>query len=168
MDEQNVKKILSALSNQNTEAPPYIKSRVLSTLKSNQHARQMKFWKWFGILSPTVSAIAIGVFFVFSSPVFEAETNQPVMVKVELKKMSELQVEFAEIELPEGVYFYSSKFPEIRSQRKVRVAANVILSDELPLVIKSEVKGKQTIKVQFLNQSGSKVGEKSILIKFNG
>lgn len=172
MEDLNMKKVQQILeSAKNVNLPtsaPFMKTRVLAILEERKNAKKMLFWKWIGFLSPVASVVAFVLFTYVSTPTFTADIMQPVMVKVELKQASDIEVAFAEIELPEGVFFYSAKFPELKDKRSIRVAWSALKANELPLVVSSNHTGKKTIQINLKGQDENKVGEKKIQILFKG
>jgi hypothetical protein len=93
-------------------------------------------------------------------------TGQPFLVKVELKDLDR-GTNFASIELPEGVYFYSEKFPEVRNERKLEFAFQSIKSTQLPFVIHSDSKGEKEITLTFFDKEKKIITHKTIHIRFD-
>ncbi len=167
-DQNQVAEILKTLKSVELNPSPYMKTRVLAHVRERAHARKVRIWKWFGILSPIASMMIVAGFFYLTQPNFKAEINQPILVSVEVKQVNTLHAELAEISLPDGVFFYSKKYPELKEKRTLTVSAEAFANGSLPLVIKSENTGKKSIKVQFKDNNNQIIGEKVIQIKFNG
>jgi hypothetical protein len=172
--ELNVKRILSAARELSPEPSPYLRTRVLATLR--ERAQQQSLWKWKAIafLSPALSLVLAAAFFWVgtqrsTSELYSARVNERVLVRVEIERLQTEGVRFAEVELPAGVSFYSERYPDLKDKRTLTVALSPDMDiSHLPVVIQSGSEGSKKIKIRFLNEGQATVREREITIRFKG
>jgi hypothetical protein len=148
---------------------PYMKTRILAELRDRKSRKQsVNLWKR---VAAGCFAMALGLLIwtsTMKSTAFEAVVNQPYVVRVE---MAELQTELiagAEIELPDGVYFYSEAYPELKEKRNLDLAWNGNLNKPvLPFVINGEHKGIKEVKVKFFDRERKVIAERALKIAFS-
>jgi len=151
------------------EAPPHLKTRVLATLRErNRNSLKLRFWKVLACASSLACVVAITLSFIQDPvPTYAAVTGKPFVVRIELEPFRKEGIRFAQIELPEGVTFYSEKYRDLENTRELKVAFawNQNYAN-LPFVIRSSLRGSKKIRVRFLDESHHTVLEKMINLKF--
>jgi hypothetical protein len=162
---------LLAATDPGLQAPPFLKTRVLAHWREKEaRARNLRWWQRVAATSLALSlSLVLWVTLRSGSSVqsFQATANQPVAVKVEMHELKMAEVAQVEIELPEGVQFFSLKYPDLQSHRKLSLAWNPTLdSASLPFVIQSSLVGKRAVKVRFLNGKNELVTERTLEIEF--
>jgi hypothetical protein len=173
-DEQ-IQNLFIAANTAVPEASPYTRTRVLAELNSRadsetrEHRRRVTFWRGLSLAS-TFAAIVFAVLLTTTKQeIFKVQLGQPILVEVNVKNANAFDVAMAEIELPEGVYIYSVAHPEMTGLRKVSVAWSPDKADAaFPFVVKSDVVGKQKIKIRFYNNKNELAEEKIMILQFNG
>jgi hypothetical protein len=129
----------------------------------------VNLWQWFGLLATTAC-----VLLVFSLNrqqkkdfYFEANTNQPYVVRLLAGELQEGLITQARITLPNGVNIHSKQFPELNDQQQVTLNWESGLKVEhFPLVIVGNTEGEKELTVQFLDSSGNVLVERQVLVKF--
>jgi hypothetical protein len=102
-----------------------------------------------------------------SRPVLHAGLlNTPLLINVEVGSLGGHQSAIAEVELPEGVHFYSQNFPEIREKRTMRFSWYGS-SPSLPLIVTAEDEGIRIIKLRLYDPSQGTSREKTVSIQFS-
>jgi hypothetical protein len=148
---------------------PYLKTRVLARLREQKSRSHAFKWKWFAALSSASTLGLLAFFLLNSNPDFTARSGQPVLVKVELQNLNVTTVAYAEIELPEGVHFYSGKYPEMNGKRSLTLAWDSSFDQgKLPFVVKSDEAGSRKIHIFLKDGNNRVVGEKFVQIRFRG
>lgn len=169
--EERTKQIFAGLRQTDLgKAPLGLKTRVLAELRERRATRKARFWKWAAILSPVTSAAVAAVVWLGlqqQPSAFEAAVNRNILVKIEVADLRSEQIAFAEIELPDGVRFESSTYPELREKRSLVLAWSGSLEQaSLPLVVRASDTGLKSVKVRFLNKERQTVEEKTVKIRF--
>lgn len=165
-DEKRVKAIFQEAQKASLESDPFMKTRVLAELRIAKEKKRGLFWKSLAFASPVAVAAALLLVFFFSTPSFKASVNSNVLVKVEIKEIKS-QIAYAEIDLPTGVQFYSSSYPEIALDRSLVLAIDDdFINGHIPIVIKSEETGTKKIKVNLLDQDKRTIEKRFIKINF--
>ncbi len=165
---QDIRNLFSEAEESLQGPTPYMRTRILANLREGRANQRTLLWKRLAFSSPIVSAIVLAVVFLNGSePAFRASVNEKVLVKVEVQGMKEMPVSFAEIELPSNVFFYSEKYPELASQKQIRLAWSYVQEmGSLPIVIQSRDAGIKPVKVRFLDHDLKLVKEREIAIQF--
>ncbi len=102
-----------------------------------------------------------------SIPSFNASTNQVVKITVQMEALPEAQIASVEISLPDGVKFYSNKYPELMEKQKLELAFDEDLKKaQLPFFIKADKSGHREVKVRFLDSNHNLVAERSYNFDF--
>lgn len=165
--EKRVKQIFEDAEKISLSPTPYLKTRILAEVRSSELEANGKSWKRWAIVSPVAVAVILLITFLLWTPAFKVSINQHVLVKVEVKQIKDLKVAYAEIELPEGVAFYSDRYPEMNSQRILTLGWSPSpAKSHLPFIIQSSTPGTKTIRVKFFDESRTLVIEKSLKISF--
>jgi len=156
---------------------PYLKTRVLANLRvRNQHKKRVSLWRWVALSASSLALVGfISVAWLsrkatISENTFQAQTETPFAVRVEVAALSDQAIEFIEVELPEGVYFHSKKHPAIREQRTLVVHWSPERSQKrfFPFVISSEKTGVSVVKVKFMGADQKPISHKMVKIDFRG
>jgi hypothetical protein len=166
--EQQVRKALARGLERDMTAPAFLKTRVLAELDSRKRNRGFQV---FGIrlpwlLAPMAGAAAVAFVLFATSSQFQASTNSPVAVRVDLAGVKELAATTAIIEVPEGVTFYSKNRPEIQEQQSLQLALQLDTLSQLPIVIRATDTGFKKVRIKFLNEANHVVMEKTVTIRF--
>jgi hypothetical protein len=171
-DSQHVQQIVEKAFNEarqmDLQPSPYMRTRILAELRERKSLYlTVALWKR---LAGGSIALVLGLLIWTSTKKatgFEAVVNQPYAVRVE---MAELQTELiagAEISLPDGVYFYSEAYPELKEKRSLDLAWNGSLSQSvLPFVINGSEKGKKDVKIKFFDNQRKVIAERTLNIEF--
>ncbi len=166
-NEQRIKTLFQEAQKQPLDSNPFLKTRILAELKLAKEKKRSLMWKSFAFVSPLVVAAALLIVFFLQSSSFNAVINQNILVKIEVKEIDP-KVAFAEIELPDGVYFHSKLYPDISKKRTLLfVIDESFLGGHIPIVIKSEKTGSKKLKVNFLNSEQKSVEKRFIKINFD-
>jgi hypothetical protein len=174
-ESQNIERIATLLRKARDEAPepsPFLKTRVLARLRATtleqEQKTRLRFWKSIALLGPALSAAAVFVFLAFPRAEFHAQVNSPVAVRVQIDQAPRGEmIAFAEIELPAGVHFYSSRFAELRDQRTLFVAWDSKAERRhLPIAVQSDSTGTKKIRVKLLDSGRHLVEVREITIRF--
>lgn len=148
-------------------APPFLAQRVLATHRERQSARGVRIWRYFAVAASACSLV-LAILLLMPSHTFSAHINQPVAVRLEVKEISHEEVAQIEIQLPEGVAFYSEKYPELKTQRTLAMNWTPNGTDSLPFIIQADRAGVMAVKVRFYNGAHQVIQEKEIHIRFEG
>ena len=73
----------------------------------------------------------------------------------------------AEVFLPDDVYFYSQRHPEVRKQKMLSLPGRVLQSGEFPLAIISEKSGKREVAITFYDANNNVIAKKNIRVRFD-
>ena len=155
--------------NPSVNCPAFLKTRVLSHLKVQDRLKdKLRFWQRVGALSSIALMVVLGIVFFYEKPlpVYQATADEPFVVKIEVSPNYKEQIEYARIELPNGVSFYSNRYPELSEKRSLELAWQG--SEDFPFVIKSSLVGTQKVKVKFFGKDSKIIFERELNIRFNG
>lgn len=163
---QEVRQLLAPLKAET--ATPYLETRVMARLRERYLQRQkLRFWQRVGATSLGVALVlAMVISLQINSPAFhKGIAGKATLVQVEVSDFRSEGVAYAEVVLPDGVVFYSKKYPNLVTQRKLKVQWQETLAN-LPFVIRGDETGKHYIKVRFFDTSGAVVAEREVGIEF--
>ena len=151
------------------EAPPYLKTRVLQELQSRQrqHSRIL-LWRRMSIASMLLIGVIVGWLLRSGQEeaAFIAAVGRPMAVRIELAAAA---VDSVEIELPEGVVFYSEKLGSLAQEKILTLQLGPdYAGGKLPIVVKSNEEGLKMIKVRMLDGKQGLIGERWLRIEFKG
>jgi hypothetical protein len=151
------------------EPSPYFETRVLASCRlfQRQQSHIMK-WRFFGLVSSCAAALLLILFLSQTeNGVFKANIHKAVAVRVTVEQAPDQMVAFAQVDLPEGVYFYSKRYPGLREQRRMRLPAELFSKQkELPFVVMAENSGKKTVRVSFFDSNDNFLYDKRFNINF--
>ncbi|MCB0384520.1 MAG: hypothetical protein KDD43_03935 [Bdellovibrionales bacterium] len=149
------------------DPPPYMGTRVVAALRSRGQKKRLWFWQALSFTSLGATLCLAWILFQAPGAQFEAQVDNPYVVRVELNELSEQQYVEAEIVLPQGVEFYSKNHPELSAQRTLRLVWNQETGKPfLPFVIKGAEDGKKQILVKFFDESNRMISSRQIAIEF--
>jgi hypothetical protein len=168
--EAAVKGIFSSVREDAPAAPPYLKTRVMARLEVRRRAGQkLLLWKWIACASTLALSLLILVpGFRHGSAAFEAGKGSPFALRVEVTELPEAAVAAVEVEVPEGLHFYSARHPEISDQKILRIAFNSDRKMGIPFILKSDREGAARVKVRFWDTKNSLLAEREIEVKIMG
>lgn len=155
------------------EPPPFLATRVAAQAAAKlRDRRQLSFWRRLsaGLAAcAAVAAVVVVVVVVGKRPPASPETlaavvNKPHVVMVKLQELPALAS--AEIELPDGVYFYSESIPGLKEKRELRLAWSPGAKPYLPFVVKGETEGARQVTLRFRGAGGELLEERRIEIFF--
>jgi hypothetical protein len=154
---------------QKTELAPsaFLKTRILANIRGLQMEKQNRIFKRFAFAAPIAAIILVLLIIFIPESGMQIMTNQNVLVKIEIKEIGSLDIAYAEIDLPDGVTFYSVRHPEINSQQNITIAwTPQTETSKLPFIINAKTAGKKAIKIKFFDDNNNLVKEKSLNINF--
>lgn len=157
--EQDIKAMFTNVADDSLSPSPYLKTRVLARLEERKETgRKLLFWR-FAAAAGVVLAVLFALLPLNKQEKFDSGVGTPFAVRVETGG----QIAVIELELPEGLEFYSAKHPEISGLRSLRVAAGEKRS--IPFVLKSDRAGEAEVKVRFFGPENTLIAEKNIRVK---
>ncbi len=172
--EKATKKILGAAHAVKYEGPANLENRVLYTLLRERESKpRFSLTAWFNVGLATACSILIGFFVIqnASNKSFSvAGLDRPLLIRVEIPTEQDLSKSeatfFAMVELPEGMEFYSGRFPEIRNQRSLRVDLASLSEKDFPVLVKGTSLGKREVTVRFFDQSQRQIAVQKVKLWF--
>lgn len=170
--ETEVKRLLRPLKSTAPAVDPYLKTRILARIREEQ-SKPITFWQRFRIpaLASSMAAVAVAASALWMTQgprgeVFTAAVSKPVVVKMDLKGI-DTKVAYAQVELSNGVKFYSRSFPKIEEQKSLDLDwKNREIPATLPIVVKAEEKGMRLVRVKFFDEGKHLVSERLLKIRF--
>lgn len=151
---------------------PYMKTRVMALYREKQRkSQQIRFWRVFSALSGSIAAAVIVLAlsplnpFSASNGYYGATVNRQIAIRLDLSAESE-QVAYVEVTLPNGVEFYSKRFPELASQRMLTLPKPQGAGESLPIVVLSNQAGIKDVTVKFLGSDKQILAVRKLKIKF--
>lgn len=154
------------------EPSVYMKPRILARLNEISPSRfSLFFWKMLGLSSSAV-ALGLALFVTIShylpseNPAFKALTHELLAVKIDVYQAE--SVARMDIILPDGVQFYSEKFPQLNELSQLSLAVNEQMSLKgLPIVVKGQTEGVKRLTIHFYNAKHELIQTKTITIDFS-
>jgi hypothetical protein len=171
--------VLGRLREERITAPAFLDTRVLARVQATLRERReghrgLLFWKALA-LSSLLLAVAIGSHDLIRGhgeqiAHFNAPARKAMLVNVEVQPLETARIAYAEIDLPEGVGFYSTSHPELVTQRRLVLnwAARDRAISRFPFAILSNVAGLKKVHVRFRDSDDNLVEERSYQIQFTG
>lgn len=168
--QETTEEIFKTVKDSYFEGSPYMKTRVLAVMREQQRNRKkVFFWqKVAGAISMAALAVVLVVANLDSPKYFDANMQEALAVRLPLEEFKGHKVAYAEIELDNGVEFYSQSFPEISEQVRLNVDWNKIVANNyiLPIVVKGMEPGTKVVRVKFMDENQNMVDEKVVPIRF--
>jgi hypothetical protein len=170
--QDNAKRVVEGAFNKarqmDLQPSPYMKTRIMAELRErNSRKHTVSLWKR---VAAGGFAFGLGMLIwtsTLKSTAFEAVVNQPYVVRVEIAELQTELIAGAEIALPDGVFFYSENYPELKEKRNLELAWNGNLKQSvLPFVINGDHKGLKEVKVRFFNSDKKVIAERILKIDF--
>ncbi|PWU17980.1 MAG: hypothetical protein C5B49_07945 [Bdellovibrio sp.] len=152
------------------EASPFLSRRIANEVASRiEWKRKVRWWQGWAIGG---SGLGLGLasfcawLFLFSA--FSAHVGQPTLVEVGLRNIEVADVARVEIELPEGVTFVSTRYPEIDGTSTVSIPVeDKAALASFPFVVRSAESGLKRVRVMVFDRGGKIVEEKILKIRFS-
>jgi len=172
--EAQMAKIFAPLKQAELEAPPFMRTRVMSRLRVPKVISK-EVWVWRIVAGFATSACAVLLVMRVLAPLQTVTSNgaqhfamQPYVIHVDLDGDNLPGSRVAEVELPEGVHFVSKSHPEIAQVRKMRLNIPKAISgrSRLPFVVSSAKPGLAELKLKILDEKDLVVHERVLSIKF--
>jgi hypothetical protein len=146
---------------------PFLDTRVLARLRENAQRATLRRWRRWAIVSPLAAAALVLSIFLYRPAEFQAPVNTSVLIRVEVEELRGSAISYAEIELPDGVIFYSERYPELAGEREIRLAwFDRYEEDSLPIVVRASKPGLKRVKLRFLDQDETVLEERQLEIDF--
>ena len=165
-NEEIIKSIFQEAEKLPMDSDPFMKTRILAELRIAKERKRSLFWKISAFASPAIAVALLLLILFLKSPSFNASVDKNILVKIEVKEMKS-QIAFAQIELPEGVHFYSKLYPEISKNRKLVLAVDdSFVKGYIPIIVKSEEAGSKKLTINFLDANQKSIEKRYIKIKF--
>lgn len=168
-----VRRFLKPLKDELPEVSPYLKTRVLARVRESAPERSYGFS--FRLAFGSIMSLALMISSASyinrivhkdSAPNFVAVAQKPTVVKMDLKDLK-IAASRAQVELSEGVRFYSQRFPDIKNKNQIDIDwKNQSAPSTLPIVVRSETGGNQYVHVKFFNDQDQLVSERVLKIQF--
>ncbi|MFH1264046.1 MAG: hypothetical protein V1495_11465 [Pseudomonadota bacterium] len=167
--EQRVKGLFRQAEQVPLEPSPFLKTRVLAHVREAR-AKTVGFrWKMWALASSTASLLLLSVLFWPARSSLTALVDQRVLVRVEVEALEGSNVAYATVELPDGVSFVSTKYPEIQKAHEVRLAWMPEFENRgLPVVVRATSVGKKTIRIFLFDRNDTVLKAKEVTITFRG
>ncbi|PWU20440.1 MAG: hypothetical protein C5B49_04285 [Bdellovibrio sp.] len=167
--ESEMKAIFAAVKATSITAPPFLQSRILAHWREGQTLRRrLVFWRALSFAS-LGALVVMGSLHVLrpaeTSPT--ASVNQYYVIHVDFSEKDQQTVSQAEVELPPGVHFASSK-TEVRNLHSLRLPVRVaaVGRGKLPFVVSSDHEGRESILVRLIGPSNEVIREQTITVQF--
>lgn len=169
---------------------PFFKARVMATVRAIE--RKPRFAKLFefglvrrflfmrshfvygaaAVLVVGLGGLGFSIFKKFQNTLlengFSVAAYQPVSLRLDTKKLVPKGITHAVIQLPDGVSFYSAKFPAIQEQDHIKLPVpQSELSSTVPVVIQASMTGVKWVRVKFVDEQDRTIEEKLLKIHFN-
>ena len=162
----------SALKSARIEAPPFRKSRILAQLEGRKKAsREVLFWRLIAGVA-TCACIALVAF--NSRSLFSSEGNEslyamkPYVIHVDFGNEKLTGAMIAEVELPDGVKFFSKAHPEVSKLTSMRMDIPDVIEgrSRLPFVVTADRPGIAHLKIRIMDENNQLVRERVISVNF--
>ncbi len=172
--EAQMAKIFAPLKQTEFDAPPFMKTRIMSRLQAPPAASK-EIWLWRTIAGLATAACAVLLLMRNFAPsqtvapeIPQHYAMQPYVIHVDLEGDKLPGARVAEVELPDGVHFVSKSHPEIAQVRKMRLNVPAAISgrSRLPFVVSSDKPGLAELKLKILDEKDLVVHERVLSIKF--
>lgn len=161
--------LFSIINNTETEPSPYMQARVLSKLQEDRvQLLKLRLWQTLAVIF-FVTSISLTMYQMnFSKPKESLRyVGQSYVIHFEIKQAELLEATQAEVVLPDGVHFVSSK-GVLDNEKKLKLAVDIkkIGLSKLPFVFSADVKGEKEIRIRFLGQNNQLIHEHVLKYKF--
>lgn len=155
------------------KTPYALETRVLAVLRDRKkEGSRFHIWRgialagWVGCLTLALVTLTKWDFYDFF-PKYQIKIDQPAVVRIDLKPLEAEKAVYAQIELPEGVYFYSEKNPELIEKKRLLVAWTPDSKKRsFPFVIRGHEPGTKLVSVNLFDQENNIISQRHLRIKF--
>src|SRR5687768_8150976 len=165
--------IMQAAKRVQVESSPFLKTRVMAAV-DQLRVKDRSIFRWkiaSGLLGAVATYMVVATFMTAepTAKFLTAQLDRPVVVRIETEALKVLHADVtrAVVELPEGVYFESKKYPELASKRTVNLNL-LAMGDQpyLPVLVRGKATGVKTLTVKFINADEEIVAERSVPVNF--
>jgi hypothetical protein len=168
-NERRVRQLFRQAEQIALEPSPFLKTRILAHVREARAEKSGLRWKVWALASSAVSLLLLAVVLWPVQSSLIADVNQKVAVRIEVAALENNVVAYAKVELPEGVSFVSTNYPELQSAREVSLAWMPEFERHgLPFVIQASSAGKKTIRILLLDRTDTVRKTKEVTITFLG
>ncbi len=160
---------MKRLENHKLDVPAFLETRVLSEYRSNQkHSHQLFVWKSIALTLSLLIIAFVGFYQIQYHSTFQAIAFQPIELQIDLKEARSSKIAYALVELPDGVQFYSKKFPEVGNKKslKFNLAKKIDKFDYYSIVVHSNSVGLKKIKVHFFDSESKLISVRDMDVQF--
>ncbi|HLE10358.1 MAG: hypothetical protein A2504_04325 [Bdellovibrionales bacterium RIFOXYD12_FULL_39_22] len=172
---ENIENMVKAVfeEERNSDAilpPPYMKTRILARFreKKQKTGGVLMLWKQIALSGAALAIVIVFGLRFFADDFIRANLNTPLAVKVEIGELKKANVAYAEIVLPDGVVFYSKKFPELNKESSLVLDWEVaVRNGHLPFIIEGIGEGNKVIVLKFYDLSNRLIAEKTLKVSFD-
>jgi len=171
-DRQEIQGIFKKVKQIPLDTPLYMSQRTLARLEARESKGPVFWWRSLALASSTLCIVLV-LFFSVSyftgkgHTSFRAFINKPVAIKIEMKNISQEAVHLAEIKLPDGVTFYSKRYPDMIKLRNLQlVLEGAFRQSELPFVVQSDRAGIKEVEIRFYNKDKVLIASETIEVHF--
>lgn len=172
--EAQMARIFAPLKQAEIEAPPFMKTRIMSRLEAPRAGASKEIWLWRIVAGLATTACAALLVMRVTSPgqstgdEIQHYAMQPYVIHVDLEGDKLPGARIAEVELPAGVHFVSKSHPEVAQLRKMRLTVPQATGgrSRLPFVVKSDKPGLAELKLKIFDEKDSVVHERVLSVKF--
>jgi len=169
--EQKSQAHFAGLRSEPVTAPPYLKTRVLAGLREKRKSRKsILLWRGAALFSTGFCAILLFVFVgTKTENILVAEVGTPQAIRLNLESDGEWAIAEVEIVLPNGVKFFSKRFPEMENHKSFRLAFKDIKKFKtIPFVVQVFETGQRTLLIRIYDSNGELKKTEELKINFAG
>jgi hypothetical protein len=151
------------------EPSPFLKTRILAHVREARAKRSGLCWKVWALASSAASLLLLALVLWPMKSSLIANVDQKIAVRVEVAALEDNVVAYAKVELPEGVSFVSTKYPELQKARGVTLAwIPEFERHGLPVIIQASSPGRKTVRILLLDRNHAVRKTKEVTITFQG
>lgn len=149
---------------------PFHLAKLKRDVSSSSPKSSLHFWKYFALGNFAclllVTTLLFKSHFSPSDPLaHKVKVNEAYIVKFDLQPMRTLQAQLVEIELPEGIVFYSQANPSVADKRSIYISIDVLEQMKaLPIAFRGQEKGEREIAIRFLDEAKNLIDKKTVKV----
>jgi hypothetical protein len=169
-----LERIFKSVREVEMEASPFLAARVVARLREERRAgRQLMIWKVISGAALTLAAVAVVWNVRMNAPQTDksALVAQAYVIHVDFDETEVAAVDHVEVELPEGVRFYSkTRAAELANVRKLKLPISRAFAgrNKLPFVVQSSVAGERQFTVRLFDEANHLMRERLLTVNFSG
>ncbi|NIS37623.1 hypothetical protein GWN26_00270 [Candidatus Saccharibacteria bacterium] len=176
--EKEIQGIFRKVENEVPDPSPFLKTRVLALYRERVKSRRgLLFWRLATFSGVGFGMAAIAFLLIVRGPLsssstglpdtqFKALVGQPMAIQLKpagVGMSSNDAFRRVEVLLPDGVRFYSLKYPQISKWKQISLEREKLAEKaKFPVIIRSDTAGTKTIKVRFVNVEGQILKEQNL------